>query len=141
MIEIEQEIPQLITGLMDAWNSHNVEQVTKFYTQDYEGVDVSQAGPQIGIEGLRQSVTLYLSAFPDLQFTTVQTTVQGNQISLAWRSLGTHLGTLMNIPPTGRVVSVYGVSLLTLEHHKVHRALYVWDVAGLLRSIGLLPEL
>ena len=34
-----------------------------------------------------------------------------------------------------------GVSALTLRDGKVIRGLYIWDVAGLLRNIGLLPEL
>jgi predicted ester cyclase len=58
-----------------------------------------------------------------------------------WNVRGTHQGTLMNIPPTGRQISVRGVSLLTIENAKVRRATYIWDVAGLLRAVGLLPEL
>jgi hypothetical protein len=47
----------------------------------------------------------------------------------------------MRIPPTGRSIAVRGTSVLTVESGKIIRGLYVWDVAGLLRSIGLLPEL
>jgi len=47
----------------------------------------------------------------------------------------------MNIPPTGRAVAVRGTSVLTVEDGKIKRAFRIWDVAGLLRSIGLLPEL
>ncbi len=131
----------LLNDLLTAWNAHDVERVVACYALDYEGIDVSQAVPQVGIAGIRLTAELYMQAFPDLCFTTVQQVVEGNQVSWAWRSLGTHLGTLMNIPPTGRIVSVYGVSLLTLHNDKVQRGLYVWDVAGLLREIGLLPEL
>jgi hypothetical protein len=31
--------------------------------------------------------------------------------------------------------------VLTLEDGKIKKALYIWDVAGILRGIGLLPEL
>jgi hypothetical protein len=47
----------------------------------------------------------------------------------------------MNIQATGRSVAMRGMSLLTLEDGKIKCGLYIWDVAGLLRSIGLLPEL
>ena len=47
----------------------------------------------------------------------------------------------MNIPPTGRKVAVQGVSILTVEEHRITRGVYEWDVAGLLRAIGLLPDL
>jgi hypothetical protein len=48
---------------------------------------------------------------------------------------------LMNIPPTGKKIAARGVTVLTVEDGLVKRALYFWDVAGLLRDIGLLPEL
>jgi predicted ester cyclase len=67
--------------------------------------------------------------------------VQGNRVAVVWKARGTHQGTLMNIPATGRPVAVRGVTLLTVAEGKVSRALYLWDVAGLLRDLGLLPEL
>ena len=86
-------------------------------------------------------LTTYLTAFPDLQFTNEVPIVEGNRAATSWVANGTHLGRLMNIPPTGRQVRVRGVSLLTIENDQVQRATYIWDVAGLLRDIGLLPEL
>ena len=47
----------------------------------------------------------------------------------------------MHIPPTGRRVTVRGVTLLTIDGDSVRRSESLWDVAGLLRAIGLLPEL
>ena len=47
----------------------------------------------------------------------------------------------MHIPPTGRKIAVRGISVLTIENEKITSGLYVWDAAGLLRAIGLLPEL
>jgi predicted ester cyclase len=58
-----------------------------------------------------------------------------------WTARGTHRGSVMNIPPTGRAINVRGVSVLTIENAQVKNAIYIWDVAGLLRNIGLLPEL
>jgi steroid delta-isomerase-like uncharacterized protein len=136
-----REIDRLVAELTDAWNTNDVERVTAFYAPDYEGIDVGQALPQRGPDGVRQTLSGYMRAFPDLRFTVEETIVQENRVALIWTARGTHKGTLMNIPPTGRTVAVRGVSLLTLQDARVVRALYVWDVAGLLRFIGLLPEL
>ncbi len=67
--------------------------------------------------------------------------IQGDRAAVAWTARGTHRGELLRIPPSGRVVTVRGMSLLTVERNLVVRALSIWDVAGLLRAIGLLPEL
>ena len=47
----------------------------------------------------------------------------------------------MNIPATGRAVRVCGVSLLTIVDGQIRQARHIWDVAGMLRNIGLLPAL
>jgi steroid delta-isomerase-like uncharacterized protein len=132
---------QLVTHLVEAWNAHDVERTVAFYASDYEGQDVAQSGPEQGPEGIRQSLARYLHAFPDLHFTPEATLGQGDQVALFWTARGTHRGKIMNIPPTGRSIQVRGVSLFTLEGGKIRRAIIIWDVAGLLRAIGLLPEL
>jgi steroid delta-isomerase-like uncharacterized protein len=138
---MSKAINQFINDLMDAWNAHDIERTVAFYAPDYVGIDVAQARPQHGPEGIRQMLTRYARAFPDLHFSTDETIIQGNRVALVWTGRGTHLGPLMNIPPTGRKIEIRGVSLLTVERNQVLRADYIWDVAGLLRSIGLLPEL
>jgi predicted ester cyclase len=86
-------------------------------------------------------MTRCLGAFPDLHLTQEAMVVQGDRVALFWTACGTHRGKIMNIPPTGRRVQVRGASLFTLEGGMIKHALIIWDVAGLLRSIGLLPDL
>jgi len=136
-----QSIQVFVNELFAAWNSHDTEQAVRFYAANYVGDDVAQANPQHGTNGIRSLLALYLKALPDFHFTAEESIVDGNRVAVIWNVRGTHQGTLMNIPPTGRQISVRGVSLLTIENEKVHRATYIWDVAGLLRAVGLLPEL
>jgi steroid delta-isomerase-like uncharacterized protein len=138
---IPESVNQTIAGLVRAYNAHDLGQAGAFYAADYEGFDVGQATPLHGPEGIRQVVADYYRAFPDLTFQEEETIVDSNHIVQIWRAWGTHKGILMNIPPTGRQVTVRGISVLTLEGDKIRRGYYMWDVAGLLRSIGLLPEL
>ncbi len=136
-----EETLRLVRDLLEAWNAHDVEHIKTFYAPDYEGVDVGQAKPQSGPQGVARLVKRYLQAFPDLRFVGEDVVVQGNRAVLVWTAHGTHGGELMRIPPTGQDIAVRGTSVLTVENGKVTRGLYIWDVAGLLRSIGLLPEL
>jgi steroid delta-isomerase-like uncharacterized protein len=136
-----RETRDLIAELMRVWNAHDVDRALEFYAPDYEGIDVADAAPQHGPGGLRRTMERYLQAFPDLHFTEETTVIQGDHVALFWTVQGTHQGPVMNIPPTGRSIQIRGVTLLTMAAGKVTRALYIWDVAGLLRGIGLLPEL
>jgi steroid delta-isomerase-like uncharacterized protein len=134
-------IGQLVEDLLDAWNAHDTGRITTFYAPEYEGVDVGEAEPQRGPQAISRSVDRYLRAFPDLRFVEEDVVVQGHRAVLVWTAHGTHGGKLMHIPPTGRKIAVRGISVLTIENGKITRGLYVWDAAGLLRAIGLLPEL
>lgn len=136
-----EETLRLVRDLVRAWNMRDPERVKIFYAPEYEGVDIGQAEPQRGPGGAAQAVEMYLRAFPDLRFVEDDVVVQDNRAVLVWTARGTHEGTLVRIPPTRRVVAVRGTSVLTVERGKITRGLHVWDMAGLLRSIGLLPEL
>ncbi len=136
-----QKISSLVAALLSAWNSHDHEMIASFYAPDYEGIDVAWATPRFGPEGVRQTVARYLAAFPDLHFTEEATLIQGTRAALFWVARGTHQGKLLNIPATGREINVRGVSLLTIIEDKITHSLHLWDVAGLLRNLNLLPEL
>jgi steroid delta-isomerase-like uncharacterized protein len=125
----------------EAWNSHDIEKVLGFYSPEYIGDDVGQASLLRGHEGLRAMLENYWSAFPDLRFKVVSTLIEGNRLAIVWVGEGTHQGTIMNIPSTGHHVEVRGVSIIEVEDGLIVRGQYIWDLAGMLRHMGLLPEL
>jgi steroid delta-isomerase-like uncharacterized protein len=135
------DLARLAAQLTEAWNSHDPQLVAAHCADDYEGENVGEAAPHRGPDGMAASVASYLLAFPDLRFSVDEAIVQDNRVVQVWRAHGTHRGPLMNIPGTGRRIEVRGASMLTYRDGKLYRALYIWDVAGLLREIGLLPEL
>jgi len=138
---MSDKIIQTAQAFLEAWNAHDLPQLLTFYTPDYEAADVSQATPIRGRDGVERVIKAIFDAFPDLSLTSDESIIQGDRVAVAWTMCGTHLGKVMNIPPTRRQVQVRGISILTLQDGQIARALHVWDVAGLLRAIGLLPDL
>jgi steroid delta-isomerase-like uncharacterized protein len=132
---------QVLAELLEAWNTHNAERVASFYSSDYVGTDMSEHSQQRGPQGVRHTVQRYMQAFPDLELMVEDTLVQENRAAIKVTVRGTHRGGIMNIPATGRPTEVRGVAFLTFEDGKIAQASYLWDVAGFLRSIGLLPDL
>jgi steroid delta-isomerase-like uncharacterized protein len=90
---------------------------------------------------MRAMLESYWRAFPDLQFVIMDTVIQDSRAVIIWLGQGTHQGTIMNIPPTGHKVEVRGVSIIDVQDDLVVHGQYVWDLAGMLRHMGLLPEL
>ena len=124
-----------------AWNSHDMEKVLGFYSPNYVAEDVGQAFLVRGHDGVRAMLETYWQAFPDLEFTVTDAVVQDSRVAIVWMAEGTHQGTIMNIPPTGHRVAVRGVSIIDVEDGLIVRGQYIWDLAGMLRHMGLLPEL
>ncbi|MBK6434109.1 ester cyclase [Candidatus Amarolinea dominans] len=132
---------RLVTDLIAAWNTHDLDLAAAFFAPDCVNNDVALAQPQQGRAGIRRALAGYFQAIPDVTFTLSDLIVAGERAVALWTARGTHLGTLMNIPASGRHVTVRGVSTFTLQEGQITKADFIWDVAGLLRAIGLLPEL
>jgi len=56
-------------------------------------------GTQPGIEGVKQIVTMYRTAFPDLRVTADEVIAEGDKVATRWTMHGTHRGEFMGIPP------------------------------------------
>lgn len=136
-----EETAALVQAVMEAMNNHDTERLMSLTSHEYEGVDVNQQLPQHGQGEARMAFELYLAAFPDLRFVEHEAIVETNRAVVMWKGQGTHLGTILHIPPTGRKVEVLGTSTFYFEDGKIKKAVHVWDVATMLREIGLLPEL
>ena len=134
-------LPPFVDNLFAAWNAHDVTGVLNHYAADYEELDVARAAPVRGHAEVRRLMSYYLRAFPDLSIALDDCLVDGDRMALYWTWQGTQLGPFMHIPPTGHAVKVRGTSLVALEDGKIRRALRIWDLAGLLRDLKLLPEL
>lgn len=131
----------LVREVVEALNSHDVERLVSLTAHDYEGVDVNRTLPQHGRGEARAAFMQYLAAFPDFKLVEHEIVVEASKAVVMWRGRGTHKGAIMHIPATGRTVEVMGTSTFYFEEGKIKRAVHVWDVASMLREIGLLPEL
>jgi steroid delta-isomerase-like uncharacterized protein len=127
--------------IIDAWNTRTDEKIFPFYTKDYVVEDITASRIREGWDGLRQWTTSVFTAFPNLQYTLVDHVENEGKLVLHWLAKGNHQGPLMKIPATGKNVFIHGMSILTLEDGKVKHGQVMWDMAGVLRQIGLLPEI
>ncbi len=137
----QAETMNIIQHLFTMWNTHNPGLVTEIYAANYFGIDMTQRAQVNGPAEVARQFERFLRAFPDLEFQNVETIFDNDRVALYWCARGTHRGTLLNIPPTGRAIQVNGVSMLRFADGKIAQGIHLWDMAGLLREVGLLPEL
>ena len=127
--------------IIDAWNSRVDEIILPYYTTDYVVEDITAGRIREGWEGMRQWTRSVFTAFPNLTYKLVDQVEQDGKLVLQWLAKGNHQGPLMKIPATGKNVFIHGMSILHFEHGKIKQGQVMWDLAGVLRQIGLLPEI
>ena len=127
--------------IIDAWNSRTDEIILPFYTYDYVVEDITAGRIREGWDGLKQWTKSVFTAFPNLNYTLVDHIEKDGKLVLHWLAKGNHQGPLMKIPATGKNVFIHGMSILHFENGKIKSGQVLWDMAGVLRQIGLLPEI
>jgi predicted ester cyclase len=81
----------------------------------------------------------FYSAFPDMQHEIEQVIAEENTVMVRFVLRGTQSGSFFGILPTGRAVTVAAHVLLRLREGKVGELLGIFDEAGMLRQLGVLP--
>lgn len=129
-----------LDDLMAAWNARDKQRLLDMYHPDFDGEDLSEGKRAGGLRDADHMIEYILTAFPDLEMRLLEWGADGDKVFCFWQASGHQRGRLMNIPPTGKLVSFTGSSLLILKDNKIVRSRRIWDVATALRHIGLLPE-
>jgi predicted ester cyclase len=98
------------------------------------------AGQLIDREGMRGTVSMFKTAFPDLTVRAVDVLVQDNRIAWRVEGTGTHTGDFMGIPGTGRTVAFTGVDIAQIRDGSFLTHWSGEDLAGILIQIGAIPS-
>ncbi len=95
------------------------------------------AGLPPGPAGVKQLIGPYRIAFPDVHITIEMQVVEGDLVSTRYTLRGTHRGDLMGIPPTGKTVTMAGMTIARVRDGKMTEGWVTYDALGLLQQIGV----
>jgi steroid delta-isomerase-like uncharacterized protein len=94
----------------------------------------------VGIEGLKQFVSMIRAGFPDLRVTLEDAIAEGEKVVSRWTAQGTHQGELMGIAPTGNRVTITGITIHRIEDGKIVEEWENWDALGMMQQLGAIPS-
>jgi predicted ester cyclase len=101
----------------EVWLKGNVAATDEFMAPNY--VDhPSLPGLPPGPEGMKQALTYYRAASPQLQATLDDILADGERVALRWSARGTHLGEWLDVPPTGHHFTMSGITIYRLAEGK-----------------------
>ena len=124
---------------VEPWDG-NLGVIDELAAPNYVGHDPATE-EQRGPDAIKEFVSGYLAAFPDGKITIEEQLAEGDLVATRWIGRGTHQGELMGIPPTGKQVTVTGITISRVEKGKVVEEWSNWDTLGMLQQLGVVPEL
>ncbi|MGD2144866.1 MAG: ester cyclase [Anaerolineae bacterium] len=101
---------------------------------------VNHADNVRGPQEYKRFITMYRTAFPDLQMTVEDQIAEGDKVVNRWTSRGTHKGVLMGIPPTGKQVTLTGIYVARIVGGKIIEEWGNFDALGMMQQLGVVPS-
>jgi predicted ester cyclase len=117
----------------------NWEVIDTYVAPGYVGHDPADPEPIRGRDGARANIQKYLDGFSNARITVDDQIAEGDKVATRWTGRGTHDGEIAGIAPTGKEVTVTGLTLSLLENGLVVEEWTTWDTLGMLVQLGAVP--
>ncbi|MCY1160186.1 MAG: polyketide cyclase [Citricoccus sp.] len=117
-----------------AWGEGDTAAFEKLVSADY--VRHSKTGEEGLAEVVRQIEASH-RAFSSFQMKVLRAIEDDNLVAIYWESTGTHTGEFMDVPPTGRTVTVRGASFVDHCDGLITGESVVWDPREMLSSMSI----
>jgi steroid delta-isomerase-like uncharacterized protein len=125
----------------ELWNTGNLSVADEIFSPNYAHHDPSTPDFGRGPESEKKRATLYRAAFPDLHLTIEDVIAEGETVMTRWSCRGTHKGELNGIAPTGKQITISGVTVVRVSNGKIAEGYVNWDAQGLMQQLGVVPQL
>jgi steroid delta-isomerase-like uncharacterized protein len=118
-----------------AWSSHDPDKVVTNYTEDVVYEDVAYGKVSHGRSELRKFAAGFFEAVSDLKLEAVSSSVHHGHGVAEWVLSGTDRG----LYKTGKKFSVRGASVFEMHGGKCSSNKDFYDLATIMRQVGVLP--
>ena len=123
-----------------AFNQGNLTMVDELVSADL-ATYMSGWGLLASRMGLKQMIANLRAGFPDLYCTVEDEIREGDKLAAHWTMRGTHRGSYLGNPPTGKQVSSLGIIFAHIAEGKIVENWILIDQMGLLQQLGVIPPL
>jgi len=124
--------------IFEAVNNKNLDALDDLIATDWVDHNLLPGLP-LGLDSTKVTLSMYLSAFPDLKMTIEDQIAEGDKVVTRWTATGTHNGELMGIPATGKQVRVTGIDITRWSGGKSVEHWAQFDQMGLMQQLGVIP--
>jgi steroid delta-isomerase-like uncharacterized protein len=133
----EQNLALVSRFVQEAQSNHNLAAVDQYMAADF--VDHSApAGLPCDREGVKMQFSMFFAALPDLHAVIHDQVADEEKVVTRKTLRGTHLGSWMGIPPTGKVIDIEVIDILRVRDGKITDHWNLVDRLGLMQQMGVL---
>ena len=118
----------------------NLDLVDEIFDPHYVLHDPNTPQEVRGFQGSKQFVGAFRTALPDIGHTIEDQIAEGDKVVIRLRARATHKGELMGIPPTGKELTIRGISIWRIANGKIRECWVNYDALGLMQQLGVIPE-
>jgi steroid delta-isomerase-like uncharacterized protein len=135
------DIEKWVSDETAAWSSQDIKKILSLYTDDCIYEDLAVGKVSNGREELRVFIKGAFIAFPDFKVEIKSFFASPDHVCIENVLTGTHMGNIPGLPPaTGKSLSDRGAPICELREGKAIRASDYYDMASVMRQLGLLPS-
>lgn len=129
-----EEMKPIVDKLADAWNGRNIDALDAIFAPDFVRI-VNNQPEANGVEGYKKAIADFRTAYPDLKLTLDNTLYAENGGATRWVLTGTNTGP-GQMPPTGKSVNIWGLSIVHITNGKVTKEIVAYDNQVLMEQLG-----
>ncbi len=124
----------------EIWSGGKLDLVDELLDPEFVGRPIGLAEPFKGPEGAKEFIGRLREAFPDIRFPIDDLIGEEDKVVVRWTATGTNDGEFMGIEPSGRQVTIAGMTIRAIRDGRIIEGWTNMDALGLLRQIGAVPE-
>jgi steroid delta-isomerase-like uncharacterized protein len=143
--EMSVEQNKIIVQLFfeELWNNRNMNIADEIFAADCVTHQL-RSGAEIvayprNADAVKKHLSEWLAGFPDLRFAVEQMVAEADQVMTRSVMQGTHTGTWLGIPPTGKQVGIRMITIHRIVSGRITEDWVLVESLGFFQQLGFLP--
>lgn len=132
-----EENKAIVRRYQEIYNSNNLDALTEVVSEELSTPKIMPGIPS-GIGGAKAAHQIMLAGFPDYQTIIDELIAEGDNVIARITMSGTHTGSFMGIPATGKYVEFTGIYIARIANGKIVEHWGEEDGVSLLTQLGVL---
>jgi len=132
--DTSKEFKPVLDKFVGVWNNGNYDELDAICDPKIVRI-VNQIPDVQGVDGMKKVISGFRTSFPDLKLTIDSEIYADNIAAARWDFTGTNTGP-GEMPPTGKSVSAWGISILHFANGKITKEIVAYDEKSFMEQLG-----